>query len=57
MKRLALATLIALALGSCNTMIGLGRDFRQLGEGLENKAHGRNFDGSQSYEEEAVPTY
>ena len=44
-------TLIALALvvslNSCNTMIGLGRDMRQLGTGMEHKAHGRNFDGTE----------
>ncbi|MFM2242989.1 MAG: hypothetical protein RLZ97_1844, partial [Verrucomicrobiota bacterium] len=37
-------TLIALALvvslNSCNTMIGLGRDMRLLGTGMEHKAHG-----------------
>jgi predicted small secreted protein len=58
MKRIALGMLLVLSLGSCNTMIGVGRDFRQLGEGLENKASGRNFDGSEpAPEEESIPTY
>ena len=56
MKRWAWAIVVGLGMSSCNTMIGIGRDFRQLGEGLENSAHGRNFDGSEP-EEEAVPSY
>lgn len=44
-------------LGSCNTMIGMGRDFRQLGEGMEHKAHGRNFDGSEPQPQENLPVY
>ena len=57
MKQLVLAVLSVFALASCNTMIGMGRDFRQLGEGLEHKAHGRNFDGSHPQEAPVVPTY
>ncbi|MEM1083015.1 MAG: entericidin [Verrucomicrobiota bacterium] len=58
MKRIAFGLLAVFALGSCNTMIGMGRDFRQLGEGMEHKAHGRNFDGSdKQQQEEALPTY
>ncbi len=59
MKTIALAILAVFALGSCNTMIGIGRDFRQLGSGLEHKAHGRSFDGSDKTPEteENLPTY
>ena len=53
-------TLIALALvvslNSCNTMIGLGRDIRLLGTGMEHKAHGRNFDGTETAPE-PLPSY
>ena len=57
MKTLVALALAALTLSSCNTMIGMGRDFRQLGEGLENKASGRKFDGSDPNQQENVPTY
>ncbi|MCU0796143.1 MAG: hypothetical protein MUF31_09430 [Akkermansiaceae bacterium] len=55
-------TLIALALlvslNSCNTMIGLGRDMRLLGTGMEHKAHGRNFDGSETPpQQDPLPAY
>lgn len=40
MKSIFLVTAAAagLLLSSCNTMIGLGRDMRMSGEGLENSA-------------------
>lgn len=45
-----LLTLVSLfcvvGLSSCNTAIGFGRDMRQLGNGLENKAHGRDWNGN-----------
>lgn len=59
MKALVTLSLPLLFLTSCNTMIGMGRDVRQLGEGIEHSAHGRNFDGSEptpSYDE-TVPAY
>jgi predicted small secreted protein len=59
MKRMIVVLLAGVALTSCNTMIGLGRDFRQLGEGMENKAQGKKFDGStpQSQQDGNFPTY
>lgn len=58
MKKIALAIVAVFALGSCNTTIGLGRDLRQLGSGLENKAHGKSFDGSESQgDQDNLPTY
>ena len=57
MRHLLFGFLAVMFLGSCNTMIGMGRDFRQLGEGLEHKAHGRNFDGSQSGQDQNLPVY
>lgn len=53
---LALAAVVSLS--SCNTAIGFGRDMRQLGTGLENKAHGRTWDGGeQQQQQESLPTY
>ncbi|MBB5352532.1 putative small secreted protein [Haloferula luteola] len=57
MMKLAFAALVAISFSSCNTMIGVGRDFRQLGQGLEYKAHGKNFDGSESTPQDTLPTY
>ena len=58
MSKTLIAIVLLVSLNSCNTMIGVGRDFRLLGQGLEHKAHGRNFDGSQPMpEQEALPTY
>ncbi len=50
MKSLLLITAAAVAVvfSSCNTMIGLGRDMRMGGEGLENsasKVSGGSFSG------------
>jgi predicted small secreted protein len=56
-KWFALAALAAVVtLSSCNTAIGFGRDMRQLGTGLENKAHGRAWDG-QEQAQDSLPTY
>lgn len=59
MKKIALGILAVFALGSCNTMIGIGRDFGQLGKGMENKANGRSFNESETppEAEENLPTY
>lgn len=53
MKMLAPVLLIAVCLSSCNTMIGFGRDLRQLGEGMENRATGNDYDSNDTN----VPTY
>ncbi|MGE9268593.1 MAG: entericidin A/B family lipoprotein [Verrucomicrobiales bacterium] len=48
-NRLSLPLLIllsaaaALFLSSCNTFIGMGRDFQRLGQGFENTGYGRKF--------------
>lgn len=59
MKRMIIVSLAAVALTSCNTMIGVGRDFSQLGEGMQNKAQGKKFDGStsESQQDGNLPTY
>ena len=58
MKKLyAFAALaVVVTLSSCNTAIGFGRDLRLLGTGMENKAHGRTWDG-QEQQQENLPTY
>ena len=52
---LALAAVVSLS--SCNTAIGFGRDLRLLGTGMENKAHGRTWDGGDQQQQESLPTY
>ncbi len=55
---LALVSLACVAaLGSCNTAIGFSRDLRQLGTGMENKAHGRTWDGQEQYQDGNLPAY
>ncbi len=58
MKKLyAFAALaVVVTLSSCNTAIGFGRDLRLLGTGMENKAHGRTWDGGEQ-QQESLPTY
>ena len=60
MKAIILTTLAAAALltTSCNTFIGLGRDMRLAGEGMEktaNKATGGSGDGGA--DTSAAPVY
>ena len=56
MKKLLalLAVLTVTSLTSCNTAIGFGRDMRQLGTMMENKAHGRSADSGG---QDTLPTY
>jgi predicted small secreted protein len=58
MKKLhAIAALaVVVTLSSCNTAIGFGRDMRLLGTGIENKSHGRTWEG-QEQQQENLPTY
>ncbi|OYV07371.1 MAG: entericidin EcnA/B family protein [Verrucomicrobiales bacterium VVV1] len=57
MKTLLLlaAALTGLALSSCNTAIGFGRDLRLLGEGMETKA--RSSGGSADQQQSGAPVY
>lgn len=61
MKFLALLALVAGALGasSCNTMIGIGRDMKIGGEGLENAANKvtGGGGGSSSADSSGAPIY
>lgn len=38
---------IALLLPSCNTFIGVGQDFKRLGEGMEHTGRGKTWNGQQ----------
>ena len=40
---IGLAAVTSLFLSSCNTFVGMGRDFQRLGQGLENAAYGKKF--------------
>ncbi len=40
------AVVTAFVLSSCNTFIGMGRDFQQLGSGLENSGNLRSWNNS-----------
>jgi predicted small secreted protein len=59
MKSLLLMTVAAVAVlfSSCNTMIGLGRDMRMGGEGLENTANKATGGGSSSGDTSGAPVY
>lgn len=55
MKLFITTLLISVALSSCNTTIGVARDMRQAGEGLEKAAQGKQAGGST--EDAGAPTY
>ncbi len=59
MRTLILATAAAagLLLGSCNTMIGIGRDMRMGGEGLENTANKAAGGGGGGGDTSGAPVY
>lgn len=54
--RLFLLIITALALNSCNTMIGLGRDTKQGYEWTKNKIQGSGGGGGDTYDQGA-PVY
>ncbi|MBN8460713.1 MAG: hypothetical protein J0M04_23020 [Verrucomicrobia bacterium] len=43
--KLIAALVVASLLGSCNTFIGMGRDMKILGDGMENSANKANGGG------------
>ncbi|MFT3990204.1 MAG: hypothetical protein QM680_02225 [Luteolibacter sp.] len=60
MKTIFLTSLLAFAavLSSCNTMIGVGRDTRILGEAMENQANkSRGGGDSSSQDNSGAPVY
>ena len=59
MKSIFLITLAAagILLSSCNTMIGLGRDMRMGGEGLENTANKATGGASTGGDTSGAPVY
>jgi predicted small secreted protein len=48
---------VAVLFSSCNTMIGLGRDMRMGGEGLEKTATKATGGGSSSSDTSGAPVY
>ena len=52
---LILLTGAALAVSSCNTFIGMGRDIEMLGSGMQTKAKGKGSDGSQVESVQSAP--
>lgn len=54
MKLYISSLLLFVALTSCNTTIGLARDMRQAGEGLEKAAQGKQEGGTVDV---GAPTY
>ncbi len=42
---LLLAATAAFTLNSCNTFVGIGRDLKSFGIGVENKAYGKTWKG------------
>jgi predicted small secreted protein len=59
MKKMLLCglALVSLLMGSCNTMIGLGRDMRLGGEGLEKTATKASGGSSDSADTSGAPIY
>lgn len=59
MKAILLITLAAagILLSSCNTMIGVGRDMRMGGEGLENTANKAAGGGGGGGDTSGAPVY
>gem|GEM_PF-357105 len=39
----AVSACAAFLLSSCNTFVGMGRDFQRVGQGFENAAYGKKF--------------
>jgi predicted small secreted protein len=54
MKLFLSSLLLFVSLSSCNTTIGVARDMRQAGEGLEKAAQGKQEGGT---EDVGAPTY
>ena len=44
-----------LVISSCNTFIGVGRDFESLGTGMQNKAYGKKWNDQGSTTAESTP--
>lgn len=52
----ALLTIASLALSSCNTFIGAGRDLQKLGSGMENKGTTGDWNGTGGVPNVANPS-
>lgn len=51
------AVVVATVLSSCNTMIGVGRDLKLLGDGVENSANKAHGGGSGGGDYSGAPVY
>ncbi|MBT8038135.1 MAG: hypothetical protein KJO21_11370 [Verrucomicrobiae bacterium] len=49
------SVLVVFAVSSCNTFIGVGRDFQRLGTGIQNTGHGKTWDGQEKPTDPAAP--
>ena len=56
MKLVIASILLVISLTSCNTIIGIARDMRQGGEGLEKAAQTKN-GGGDAGADTGAPTY
>ncbi|MFD2159600.1 hypothetical protein ACFSW8_11865 [Rubritalea tangerina] len=45
LSAILLTSITICSLCSCNTFVGIGRDFKSLGQGVENKAYGKTWKG------------
>ena len=54
---LVAAVAVATALSSCNTMIGLGRDMRMMGDGMEKSANKAQNGSGGSGDTSGAPVY
>ncbi len=59
MKSILLIAVVVVAtlLSSCNTIIGLGRDFRMMGDGMEKSANKAQGGGSSTTDTSGAPVY
>jgi len=48
---------VAALLSSCNTFIGMGRDMKLLGDGMESSANKANGSGSDGGDTSGAPVY
>lgn len=51
------ALVLAFLLGSCNTFIGMGRDMKILGAGMESSANKASGSGAEGGDTSGAPVY
>lgn len=55
--KLLIVIVAALALNSCNTFIGIGRDTKQGYQWTKSKIQGQGGGGSETYDDSSAPGY